>query len=229
MIAPALDLREHLARKFPDAVPLPGRQESGIPTGIAHFDNLLPNNGLPRGRAATWNAPAHGATALLSAACHFLIASGWRTAWIDGARTMGTGWSDGPLMIRPRTPLLGLRFAELLLMSGGFSLVVMSGIPADRPTLFRLGRAVHEGGGAFAMLTEEALPAPLRLTSRYLPQRFDYARTPFGTPALLRRVSIAIDANASGWSRTTTLALPFHAHDVRSALDSGLADRRGSE
>ena len=229
MTAPALDLRQHLARKFPDAVPLPGRRDGGIPTGIEHFDNILPNGGLPRGRATTWNTPAHGATALLFAACHSLLTAGWRAAWIDGGRTMGAGWTDGPLMIRPRTPLLGLRFAELLLMSGGFSLVVMSGIPAERTTLFRLGRAVHEGGGAFAMITEQALPAPLRLTSRYLPQRFDYARTPFGTPAMLRQVTVAIDASASGWNRTTTLSLPFHAHDVRSALDSGLADRRGSE
>jgi hypothetical protein len=132
-------------------------------------------------------------------------------------------------MIRPRTPLLGLRFAELLLACGGFALVVMQGIPADRTTLFRLARAVHEGGGAFAMIAEGSLPAALRLRSRYLPEHFDYARTPFGDAATLRAVTLAIDATSSGWNATTTLSLPFHSHDVRSALDPGLADRRGSE
>jgi hypothetical protein len=227
--AAALDLREQLARRFPDAVPLAGRREAGLSTGISAFDKMLPNGGLPRGRATVWSTPASGATAILSQACRATLASGLRSAWIDGARTLGLGWGDGPLMIRPRTPLLGLRFAELLLTSGGFSLVVMSGIPAERTTLFRLARAVHEGGGAFAMIAEGTLPAALRLRSRYLPERFDYARTPFGNPAMVRTVTLAIDAASSGWNAATTLTLPFDSHDVRSALDSGLADRRGSE
>jgi hypothetical protein len=227
--ATALDIREQLARRFPDAVPLTGRREVGLSTGISAFDNVLPNGGLPRGRATVWSTPANGATAILAQACRSTIAAGLRPAWIDGARTLGLGWCDGPLVIRPRTPLLGLRFAELLLGSGGFALVVMSGIPAERTTLFRLARAVHEGCGAFAMIAEGSLPAALRLRSRYLPERFDYARTPFGDPAMVRTATIVIDANSSGWNATTTLTLPFHSHDVRSALDSGLADRRGSE
>ena len=229
MSAAALDLREHLARRFPDAVPLATRRDVGVATGISAFDNMLPNGGLPRGRATVWGTPGSGATAILSAACQSILATGMRTAWIDGARTLGLGWSDGPLVIRPRTPLLGLRFAELLLVSGGFALVVMSGIPAERTTLFRLARAVHEGGGGFAMVADGTLPAALRLRSRYLPERFDYARTPFGDPAMVRHVTVAIDATSSGWNATTTLTLPLHAHDVRSALDPGLADRRGSE
>lgn len=229
MTAAALDLREHLARRFPDAIPLAGRREAGLATGISTFDSVLPNNGLPRGRPTVWSMPAIGATAILSAACRGVLASGLRAAWIDGSRTLGLGWDVGPVMLRPRTPLLGLRFAELLLVSGGFALVVMHGIPADRTTLFRLARAVHEGGGAFAMIAEGTLPAALRLRSRYLPERFDYARTPFGDAAALRSVTIAIDATSSGWNATTTLSLPFRSHDVRSALDPGLADRRGVE
>jgi len=229
MTAAAIDLREHLAKRFPDAVPLAGRREAGLATGIMAFDNVLPNNGLPRGRPTVWSTPASGATAILAAACQGLLASGLRAAWIDGSRTVGPGWLDGPLMLRPRTPLLGLRFAEILLACGGFALIVMHGIPADRTTLFRLARAVHEGGGAFAMIAEGSLPAALRLRSRYLPDRFDYARTPFGDAARLRAVTVAIDATSSGWNATTTLSLPFHSHDVRSALDPGLADRRGSE
>jgi hypothetical protein len=201
----------------------------GVPTGIASFDGALPNAGLPRGRPTVWSTPASGATAILSHACRTILASGLRAAWIDGARILGPGWVAGPLVLRPRTPLLGLRFAELLLLSGGFSLVVLSGIPADRTTLFRLARAVHEGGGAFAMLAAGSLPAALRISSRYLPERFVYAPTPFGDPAMVRSVTLAIDASSSGWNTSTTLSLPFDSHDVRSALDPGLADRRGLE
>jgi len=225
----ALDIREQLARRFPDAIPLAGRREAGLATGIPVFDNMLPNNGLPRGRPTVWSAPANGATAILSTACRGMLTAGLRAAWIDGSRTLGPGWGDGPLMIRPRTPLLGLRFAELLLVSGGFALVVMSGIPAERTTLFRLARAVHEGGGAFAMIADGSLPAALRLSSRYLPDRFHYARTPFGDAAQVRTVTLAIDATSSGWNASAPLSLPLHSHDVRSALDCGLADRRGSE
>jgi len=225
--AAVLDIREHLARRFPDAIPLAGRQRTGLPTGIQAFDNILPNDGLPTGRPTVWSTPSHGATTILAAACRSLLESGQRTAWIDGDRVLGLGRETGPLLIRPRTPLLGLRFAELLLMSGGFALVVMSGIPAERTTLFRLARAVHEGGGAFAMIANESLPAALRLRSRYLPERFDYALTPFGDPAMVRHVTLAIDASSSGWNASTHLTLPLHSHDVRSALDPGLADRRG--
>ncbi|HEY4322051.1 MAG TPA: hypothetical protein VGM77_12855 [Gemmatimonadales bacterium] len=229
LTATALDLRAQLAQRFPDAVPLPGRREAGLRTGIEAFDNALPNNGLPRGRPTIWATPGAGATAILMATVHQLLATGQRAAWIDGSRMLGLGWPDGPLMLRPRTALLGLRFAELLLESGGFALVVLSGVPVERTTLFRLARATHEGGGAFALLTEGTLPAALRVRSRYVTERIRYQPTPFGDPARLTSVTVAIDAVASGWQRNTTLTLPLDTHDVRCALDSGLADRRGGE
>ena len=58
---------------------------------------------------------AVGATALLYATTQSLGRAGHRVVWIDGHRTLGFGWPDNALMLRPRTPLLGLRFAELLL------------------------------------------------------------------------------------------------------------------
>jgi hypothetical protein len=229
MSLPALDLRQLLARRFPDAVPLPARRDAGLGTGVTVFDHILPNHGLPRGRPTIWTTPAPGATALLSAACRAVQQTGQRAVWIDSGHLLGAGWIDGPVVLRPRTPLLGLRFAEVLIASGGFALVVLSGTDSvtDRTTLFRLARALHEGGGAFALIASASLPAALRLVSRYLIDRYDYAPTPFGDPARLRRVTLAVDATASGWRAGTTLTLPVFAHDVRRALDPGLADRRG--
>ncbi len=229
MSLPALDLRQLLARRFPDAVPLPARRDAGLGTGVAAFDHILPNHGLPRGRPTIWTLPAPGATTLLAAACRAVQQAGQRAVWIDGHRVLGPGWLDGPLVLRPRTALLAQRFAEVLIASGGFALVVLSGAGAvtDRTTLFRLARAVHDGGGAFAMTAAATLPAALRLTSRYLPDRYDYVPTPFGDPAQLRRVTLAVDAVASGWRAATTLTLPVYSHDIRCALDPGLADRRG--
>ena len=225
--AASLAIRDLLARRFPDAVPLPSRREAGISTGVALLDQILPGGGLPRGRPTLWEQPGAAATALLTAACHAVLALGIRTAWIDGDHTLGHSWIDGPLMLRPRTPLLGLRFAEVLLASGGFALVVVSGIATDRTTMFRLGRAVHEGGGAFAMMGDRSLPSALKLRSHYVFDRADYAMSPFDEPAAIRSVSVSIEASASGWRESTTLTLPFVSHEVRSALEAGLIDRRG--
>ncbi len=229
MPATALDLRQQLAQRFPGAIPLAARHDNGLSTGIAALDAMLPTAGLPRGRPTVWASPGAGATAILGTVCQAVLAMGHRAAWIDGGRMLGLGWQCGPVVLRPRTPLLGLRFAELLLTSGGFALVVMQGIPTDRTALFRLARAAHEGGSAFALVADGTLPAALRLTSRYLPDQFRYAPTPCGDPAQLRSVALRLDAAASGWNRQLTLPLTVNAHDVRSALDSGLADRRGSD
>ncbi|MBA2292964.1 MAG: hypothetical protein H0W15_10980 [Gemmatimonadales bacterium] len=220
-------LRDLLARRFPDAVPLPERREQGVGTGVALLDRILPGGGLPRGRPTLWEQPGAAATALLAAACQSVIAQGMRTAWIDGDHSLGHGWRDGPLMLRPRTPLLGLRFAEVLLACGGFALVVVSGVTTDRTTMFRLGRAVHEGGGAFAMLGEGSLPAALKLRSHYLLDRMAFAMSPFGEPAAINSVHVSIEASASGWRERAVLTLPFAGHVVRSALEAGLVDRRG--
>ncbi|HEX3927102.1 MAG TPA: hypothetical protein VHW65_03825 [Gemmatimonadales bacterium] len=227
--APALDLRELLAKRFPDAVPLPARRDGGISTGLAPLDRILPNGGLPRGRPTLWSTPGAGATALLSQACRAVTQAGMRAAWIDTLHQLGPGWCDGPVVFRPRTPLLALRFAEILAASGGFALVVLHGVAADRTTFFRLSRAVHEGGGAFAMVSDAALPAALRLRSRYVLDRFEWARTPFGDPAVVRQAAVAVDATASGWNAHTVLSLPVISHAVRCALPPGLADRRGAD
>ena len=63
-----------------------------VATGIAALDKILPNGGLPRGRLSVW-APQGGATAILRAACHSVVAGGERAAWIDGDNTVaGAFW-----------------------------------------------------------------------------------------------------------------------------------------
>jgi len=220
-------LRALLVDRYPGAVLLPEQSTPPAPTGIAAIDRILPNGGLPRGRVVTWQAPTGGATAILRAACHERLAQGERAAWIDGLHTLGSHWIDGPLVLRPRSPELARKAAEILLRSGGFGLVVISGAPLDHGDMLRLSRMVHEGGGAFVALTSQRLAASLRITSRYLLERFSWSPGPFLWPARVDRVGLEIGAKAPGWNAHTVLELPLDSHDLRFALEPGLADRRG--
>ena len=128
---------------------------------------------------------------------------------------------------RRATPELALRAAEILLHSGGFALIVLSGIDPDHQAMLRLSRMVHDGMGAFVALTERTLTASLRLTSRFRLDRFRWSVGPFGEVAAVDAVSVELVATAPGWSRSTTLSLAPTNHDLRLALAPGLADRRG--
>jgi hypothetical protein len=220
-------LRALLIERFPDAVTLPERSIRPLPTGIDDFDRILPKGGLPRGRLVVWERQTGGATALLRAACFGLQARGERVAWIDGNNSFGSHWVDGPIVLRPSTPDLALRAAEILLRSGGFALVVLTGVDPDQTRMLRLSRMVHEGEGAFVALTERTLTASLRIASSYLPDRFRWALGPFGDVAAIDAVAIRIVAKAPGWLRETVLFLPALAHDLRLSLEPDLADRRG--
>ncbi len=224
----ALDLRRLIANRFPDAVPLPEREREGLTTGLAVWDRLLPGGGLPRGRPALWDATrSAAATALLVHASRTTLAAGWRTAWIDGSHSLGAGWVDGPLVLRPRTPNLGLSFAELLLDCGGFALVVMEGIPLERTTLFRLARAAHEGGGAFAVIADGHLPASLTMRSQWLAGSAATTPSPFGGIARLISLPVSLEVITSGRSRTAVVGCTVPSHEVRRRLTPGIADRRG--
>ncbi len=225
----APDLRRLIAARFPDAVPLPERQREGIATGVQAWDRLLPGGGLPRGRPTLWDAGhSAAATALLAHASRATIAAGWRTAWIDGSHTLGPGWVDGPLVLRPRTPNLGLSFAELLLDSGGFALVVMAGVPLERTTLFRLARAAHEGGGAFAVIADGHLPAALTLRSNWLAGSAVKATSPSGEVARLISLPVSLEVTTSGMKKTAVIGCTVPSHEVRQRLTPGLVDRRGA-
>ncbi|MBL8988480.1 MAG: hypothetical protein JNJ80_19565 [Gemmatimonadetes bacterium] len=220
-------LRRLLVERFPDAVLLPDRATPPVATGLIEFDRIFPQGGLPRGRLVAWPTQV-GATAVLRAVCHGLLRRGERTAWVDGRRALGTEWIDGPLVIRPRDESLALKSAEILLRSGGFSLIVLTGVEPDQAALLRLSRMVHEGQGAFLAVTQRTLTASIRLSSRFLLDRFRWAVGPFGEVAAVETVALEIAATAPGWSRSATLTLPASSHDLRHALDPDLADRRGA-
>lgn len=220
-------VRDLLRERFPDAVPLHERAVPALPTGLQILDQLLPHAGLPRARVVVWKTEGGGATALLRAAAGHLVARGERVAWVDGRRSLGAGWLDGPLVVRPSGPALALTSAEVLLRSGGFSLVVLTGVEPDQHGMLRLSRMVHEGGGAFVAVTSRTLSASLRLTSRFALDRFRWTPGPFGEVAALEAAALEVSATAPGWSRTTRIDLPALSHDLRLALDPRLADRRG--
>ena len=221
-------LRAQLQERFPNAVPLPERVVPPIPTGLAMLDGILPHGGLPRGRLTVWQSPLGGAGALLRAASLSIVDRGERVAWIDGARTLGHQWIDGPLVVRPASPELALRAAEILLRSGGFALVVLAGIDPEPTAMLRLSRMAHEGGGGFLAVTRRSLTASLRLTSRYLPEKHRIVPGPFGHSAAIVSVAITIESRAPGWKAATTLHVPFVSHDLRLSLDPELPDRRGA-
>jgi hypothetical protein len=191
------------------------------------LDGILPGGGLPRGRLVVWQT-TFGATAVLRAAATGILARGERVGWIDGARVLGPQWNDGPLVVRPDTSDIALRATEILLRSGGFALVVLTGIEPDSTALLRLSRMVHEGGGGFVAVTSRTLAASLKLSSRFLRAEYSGGLDPFGALARLDRVAIAVEARAPGWSARTIFRLPLASLDLRLALDPGLPDRRGA-
>ncbi|MGH7617658.1 MAG: hypothetical protein ACREPM_10550, partial [Gemmatimonadaceae bacterium] len=82
-------LKALIHERFPNAIPLTEESSTTeqVATGITALDKVLPNGGLPRARLSVW-APFGGATAILRAACHSVVAMGERSAWIDGDNTM---------------------------------------------------------------------------------------------------------------------------------------------
>ena len=147
-------LRTLLTERFPNAVLLPDRRLPVFPTGLAAFDRILPHGGLPRGRVTVWESSMGGGTAVLRSAVAASLGRGERVAWIDGGQTLGPRWTDGPLIVRPRSADLARKAAEILLKCGGFGLVVLTGTPLDSTIMLRLSRMVHEGGGAFVALAD---------------------------------------------------------------------------
>jgi hypothetical protein len=218
-----------LAHRFPDAVQHRGWTRGTIATGITGLDAILPDGGFQRGRLAVWS-PGPGAAAILRTTCLRVIAEGERSAWIDVAHTItGAYWQEGPLLIRPDTPVAGLRAAEELARSGGFSLVALDGTDPETTAMVRLSRAVHEGGSALVLLTHTTSLASLRLASRPLTAEYVWRRSPLGEPPVVTAVKLRVEARASGWFAATELAIPVWYDELRLAPEYVFPDRRGSQ
>ena len=135
-------------------------------------------------------------------------------------------WRAGPLLVQPTDPLAALRAAEELARSGGFALVVADGVEPDASRMVRVSRAAHEGGAALVLLTSASAVATLRLRSRPLvTPRASTGR--LGEPLAPRAVQVRIEARASGWQASTTIALAVWHDDHRLSLDLEHPDRRG--
>jgi hypothetical protein len=223
-------LRALIEQRFPDATPLTGGSQTTeqVATGIGALDRILPHGGLPRARLSVW-APQGGATAILRAACHSVVAGGERAAWIDGDNTLaGEFWSQDPgglYLIRPKSRIHAMRAADELLRSGGFSLLILAGTEPQGTETVRLTRAAREGGTALVSVGTSASMASLRLTSRLLHWRWRH--TPFGDPADAVDVSVRVDARAIGVNAHAVFPIPVSHHELRLSLESELADRRG--
>ena len=222
------ELRHAIEQKFPDALPLAHATVSAVGTGIAALDGLLPGAGLPRGRLTSWEAGG-GTSAVLRAACGAVLAQGERSAWIDGAGTViADGWRAGPLLVRPSGEVEALACAEELLRSGGFGLVVVTGLGHHAARCgVRLSRAARAGGSALVLVGAAADVAALRVSCAIEPAAWRWRADPFegrGEPVAVR---IRLEARALGWSGATSFELPVWSYGARSALDPMLVDRRG--
>jgi hypothetical protein len=223
------ELREALERRFPEALPLVPGAAAGVGTGIQALDALLPGHGLARGRLTAWR-PGGGATAVLRSACEAVVRRGERSAWIDGAGVQGADfWRDGPLLIRPATEREALASAEELLRSGGFALVVLTGVghEAGREAV-RLARAARAGGAAFVAGVAEAMVAHLRVVSRIAPRGYRWRYDPFGEPVQVVAVQLEVEASTLGWSGRSTFELPVRTHHPRLSPEPRLPASRRS-
>lgn len=222
-------LRQTLAERFPDAMPLAQGLAATVATGVAELDGALPNGGLPRGCLSTWRAGG-GAAAVLRSACAAAVGRGERAVWLDAAGTAtGEFWPRGVLLVRPADEGSALSAAEELLRSGGFALVVVAGVSAaaERESV-RLSRVAREGGGALVLLGRVGSSAArLRLESGYRPEAHVWHPDPFGEPAELESLGVRVAARTMGWAREITFNLPVKDHAYRLSLDPRLVDRRG--
>jgi hypothetical protein len=219
-------VQDLLAHRFPEAVPQAGWIRGVVATGLPALDDILPSGGFQRGRLAVWT-PGGGAAALLRATARCTVAGGERVVWGPATATLtGAAWRTGPLLVQPTDPLAALRAAEELARSGGFALVVADGVEPDASRMVRVSRAAHEGGAALVLLTNASAVATLRLRSRPLvTPRASAGR--LGEPLAPRAVQVRIEARASGWQASTTIALAVWHDDHRLSLDLEHPDRRG--
>jgi hypothetical protein len=165
---------------------------------------------------------------VLRMTCQEVVAKGERAAWVDGMGvTTGDGWETGAALFRPHGPLRALECAEELVRTGGFGLVVLSGVKGEDAERVRLTRAVREGGGVLVLVDRGGFMAGVRLTTQLDPTGYCWRRDVFGEPAELESVRVKARVTAMGWNREAEFSLRVASHDVRMSLEPALVDRRG--
>lgn len=178
-------LRE-LERRLDDLGGRPSRH-APVRTGVPGLDDLLPEGGLPRGRAIEWRGPRScGKTAVLRAALGTLRREGEPVALVDGERTLfAPDWrslagGEPFWVVRPPHPREAVWCADLLLRSGAFGAVALETAASapSRGIVVRLQRLAEEAGTLFIVVGELPLAA-LRL--RFRPGRLEpVPAPPFG-------------------------------------------------
>jgi hypothetical protein len=125
---------------------LPVEPVRRLPTGIEPLDELL-GGGLPRGHLSEIvGGPSSGRTALLHALLASATQRGEVVAVIDlpdalDPRSLAQAGADltRVLWVRPPSPQVALKCAELILSAGGFGMLAVDGLSARAP---RSGRAL---------------------------------------------------------------------------------------
>jgi hypothetical protein len=125
---------------------LPVEPVRRLPTGIESLDELL-GGGLPRGHLSEIvGGPSSGRTALLHALLASATQRGEVVAVVDlpdalDPRSLAQAGADltRVLWVRPPSPQVALKCAELILSAGGFGMLAVDGLGARAP---RAGRAL---------------------------------------------------------------------------------------
>jgi hypothetical protein len=221
------DLKRILEERFPNAVPLPERAVPQIATGVEALDGVLPGGGLPRGRLTVWE-PGPGASAVLRAACRGAVERGERAAWVDGVGRIwpGVEWSE-VVLARPGSEVEAMECVEELLRTGGFGLVVSTGVESRGGARVRLCRAAREGGSALVELSVDGHMAAVRLSGRMEGEGFRWRRNALGEPVEVESATLRMRVVAGGWSREANVVLVVSKDEHSLSVEPGLADRRG--
>ena len=144
---------------------------SVVRTGVAAFDGLLPQGGLPLGQAVElWGEAASGRTSLALRAAASAQRAGRLCAWVDGpaelypptAAALGVDLS-ALLMVRPRAPGQLVWAAQQLARSGAFACVVLdvthTGVRLGLAEGKKLADAAVASGTLLILLTPRDAPA----------------------------------------------------------------------
>lgn len=184
---------QHLEQAIDTLAVQPRVHVRTLSTGFERLDALLPQGGLPRGRATEWVGPRScGKTALLRSVLGRLAAMGEPVAYVDGGWTLfAPDWIElaqkGFWVVRPGDAGEAAWSADLLLRSGAFGAVVLDPGGSDtgsaasgalelrRSVAVRLQRLAEEAESVFVVMGEMPVAA-LRL--RFRPGRIE----PVGDP-----------------------------------------------